>query len=117
LTIHERGVRVGVLAALVVVGGGALLYLAQELNLPEEMGVLIAAACATGLVVGRWPMVLSSLPILGLPFFLGEKPADEDWRLAMIIYLPIVALSLTAGILLHLAVRRLVRYWGTHEAE
>ncbi len=60
-------------------------------------------------------MVLSSLPILGLPFFLGDKASDEDWRIAMIIYLPLVALSLAVGILLHLAVRRLVRYWGeTH---
>jgi energy-converting hydrogenase Eha subunit A len=99
--------------ALVTAGaGGALLYLAQELDLPEEIGVSVVAAFAVGVAVGQWWMVLSSLPILGLPVFLGDKASDEDWRLAMIIYLPIVAVSLGAGVLLHLAVRYLIGYRG-----
>jgi len=109
---HARDDMSSLTATGAIIGGALLLYVAQAVNLPEQIAVLIGSAIVLGAVIGRWLVIASALALLALPMFLGEPVTSEDWRLAMLVYAPLTATAVAAGVALHRGARKLVRTYG-----
>jgi hypothetical protein len=89
--------------------GGCIgwLYIAAQLNLPEQLVPYLATGVGLGLVLGRWWAPAGSVIALGIPLT-GEPPiSDLTWAYAALFYLPVGAIAIAIGV----AVRKVVQPW------